>query len=284
MQEYLVKFYPGKYNIDSKDFQFQELVRRSDAEFIQSLPSKTGDKQMQNRLWNFFIYGWISKNHIDQYLSRCLGLSPGFKECMGREFWKLANSDISMTSNIRSSIRSILLYPHTDYSPWIEVSQPDSPVMLRVANDILKRFDGVGSVSIVGNRMVYALPGILNRIWQEFQDNPSIRTCIQSISPHFERNYLEIDKISLINLNRQYNPAELWEFLRCNSGNDLKFVSVKHTYSVDWSLFSACLVLEALSPSLQGMIGQFEKKFGYQQQQQNCFIHLPIAIVPRIIK
>ena len=220
----------------------------------------------ENRtLWVEFTTGWLTKKHIEGALVIFSDTSLEFKEFICQQLETINPS----LKNIRQPIKNILTWPHKDYAKWIEVD--DSNHFLSALNSQSLK----GQIKLVDGKIHCMLPGLV-----DFITKFDLRTTvIKDIT--LVPNTIEGGHITLVNSNivASLEERQLLELIESQPEiDDIVFSKLKHTCSIDWSLFSICLVVEIDSKKLNQFIDDFNQKTG---KNVHPSLHTTIAILPR---
>ncbi len=177
------------------------------------------------------------------------------------------------TNNVRRAVKDVWTWPLAGYLPWVPVAIEAAEPVTSAAQQILR--DIRPALRLVEGKVYLMLPGFTAQLWRQF---PELGAVVPGLARPLVRN-LESDHVTVINSDCVLDPAAVREWLADYAPAGLKVTDLKHTISLDWALFSVCLVVGLASDGLAGFVAAYNERFGTKARPPSA--HITVAIDPR---
>lgn len=211
----------------------------------------------------------------------------GFSEFIGSEFdqhfRKYINDGMkkieegNSTTNVRSEVKKIFMYPTMEYPPWTHIDVPDSS--LQIVNE---KCAGVRLRLGMVDGKVYAVPtsaeSIIDVVYSE------LHQCLDSNSlcKNPEKGHITIINSNVVADIGHERVSDFVEAFNSEHVGDEGFSidtnQVKSTVSNDWSVFRVCYVIDIKCSTIDTFLAQFNEIFETKLKMSK---HLTFAIEPR---
>lgn len=253
--EYFVQMYLKQFVKipNENDFIYQEKLRTKDAlEYKHDKINVINGKSIFN-------------NIIESYNTENISIS--FREFIDAQIKSVENLD-----NYRQIVRRILMYPLSTYPAFYDNTIGAANVLKRS-----RKFKCTPIIQNIDNKIYCLIDGFNDYIWEKDIDVLLDMNIVKHLQDHDRIHLIHSDVVNkcpseeLENFLIQFRELEY----------DLEFTGVKHTYSMDWSPISICVVLTIKSKILDRFITQFNEKFAEKAGTSNPSLHRTIGVVYR---
>lgn len=232
-------------------------------------------------------------------------LSDTFKTFIDKQLSSLLTKDqTSKKDNVRGPVRAIWTFPLQTYMPWMPVQKDKADAIMQVAKQIVENQNaqehvknnelgpvkdqaqgGAKLVAIQGKTIKFELDNFQKKIWQDEKGHAACSSAIPGVVLHENPATSHLTLI-LSDVLAKVDPNEFASFFEQESKTlcdvDLTPTSVEHTFSADYAVFWACVVVRFSSKALSGFIERANIKFAsVLKQPLKPSLHITIAIAPR---
>jgi hypothetical protein len=235
MLSHVRKSYPS-LNWNEDNFAFQEQLRVLDAKAYASKRAEV-------------VNGQHALERLHHLLPEAK-ITAEFREFIDRE---LKEAPRDGKTNVRVTIKRIWMYPAKSYAPFQKIVNDD---LVKVINSILK--EAHPEVSLIEGKIYLCLPHVVEKIWKEKD--------LTSILPDFKLSMnQESSHVTLVNSDVvcKLDKDRLKDFLEEVSKKKilLTCIGLSYTISLDWMLFSTCVVANISSDTLEEVMKRFNELF-----------------------
>lgn len=246
---YLKRYLPVKYN---NDFQYQESLRLKDAYMYKK------DKSLM--LNGKFIYDIIVQTYNDS------NISDQFKNFIKDNLNLGLKND-----NYRCIVRKILMYPLFEY-PNFNRYEIDIYSILKRAG----KFVCIPSIQKIEGRIFCVIEGFNDHMWRKDIDLMIDMNISKHVQPQDRIHLINSDIVNMCDKDKLDVFLDRYKQIKY----DLEMIDVSHTYSMDWSPISICVVINIRSKILYKFIEDFKEEFGFFDMRYPS-LHRTIGVIYR---
>ncbi len=262
LKNYIKTYYSKEIELNS-DFDFQEDTR------IKTAVQFMDDEKLSH-------LGWTSMNIInDSYKKDKEKLSEKFDLVLKTNIEECKKID--KTQNVRQQVKKMWMFPRNinEFIPWKQFAvTKEITSILETANKITNNLNP--TIKIVHGKIYVVLSTFITTL-SATHNNLNIIGDLTNLIPNIETEHIILvnsDIVAKLDESKLNKLLEEWKNVPIN----LKFTSLSHTVSLDWAIFSVCVVLNVSSDPLNVFISQFNKLFNTNIKITK---HITIAILPR---
>lgn len=270
-EQYMKKFYGTSAYKLNEDFRFQELSRVLTARLMRETP----------QYWN---------GHASMAIMRALYETQ--KTSLTQEFSELLKTTFDATpvlpdeKNVREAVRSIWMFPSTQYLEWCRVDAKTENVVSAAATKVLNAEKALKLHAERGKTVKIEVSGFVDKLWSiEGVSDTLTSACGVSLTKNTAPSHITlINSGVLADVDQKiFDAAFAGEASAVAADiDDIAVERVDHTFSFDYAPFWACAVVRLRSHKLDLMVKRLNQKLASVLKKPiNPSFHITVAVAMR---